>query len=392
MGALTASPDPVHAKLQQTMTPLFPKLVHEIGWWTPHVESTARTYYPWKGSKYGWCQPTNSTNFVTPLPPDDVVPKGLLYIKTHKTSSSTCAGINIGIARHVARRLQQKSVNKNGSALEFGFSLCEHYDQHVFARHKRYLSRNRNESLLWTFVRHPRSRDISYVYFFQVSFRGVSPNDTGTLIDVLATQQSSQTAYIDAGPPMRNNKPKSLVLNPTDAIAHMGESIFEKYDFIGVLERRLESLAVITLLWDLDPTDVIVFSSNQAGTYYARPRTGTCIKIHTANQLHPRIHQYLNSPEYMDQHADFLLYYAADASLDRTIEHLGSERVKGRALLIRQLELLAKRHCSNKVTFECSMDGYRNTLNDCYYEDMGCGYECIDKVMEEFKQGSLSLD
>lgn len=384
-------PRTIHAHIGHAKFHAFPKVVHETGWWTPYVESAARTFHQWYGTKYGWCNPTNRTEVILPEPPEGVAPKGLLYIKSPKTSSSTCAGMNIAISRHVARRLQQQSGSIDGKA---EFTQCEHYDQHSFANHNVHLSRKREESLLWTFVRHPSSRDVSYLYFRHVTAKGVNPNHSDVLIDILAAQQSKQTIYIDAGPNMRKAKLKTLFLNPEDAALRIGKHIFEQYDFIGVLERRLESLAVMTLLWDLDPTDVIVMSAKEAvnGFHTTNTDKTMCSPRQAGTNLHPNVQQYLNSSEYKDRHTDFLLYYAADISLDRTIQFLGSQKVLERARLLYQLEQLAEKKCRDQTLFACSANGTRNAKTNCYFHDFGCGHECIDEVMEAYRQGDVSLD
>lgn len=384
----TLGSDQIQSKIGRTQVPKFPKIVHEIGWWTPHVESTARTFEPWNGPRYSWCHPTSAANIR--LPPN-ATPKGLLYIKSPKTSSSTNVGINLNIAHHVARRLQQE-LGTTGDGTDSGFSQCHHHDAHAFAEHNSYITRNRNESLLWTFVRHPRSRDISHLYFRDVSQLGVNPNDTETLLDALAARQALQSRYIDAGPQIGKLELGRIMRNPQEIVTNLGERIFDKYDFIGVLERRLESLAVMTLLWDLDPTDVIALSAKFAGSYYAFPAIRRCVKLQTAAYVHPKIKEYLNSSDYLDGNADFLLYYAADVSLDRTIEALGPQRVQEIAQLIDQLEQLANRECGDKVIFQCTPDGILNRKNDCVFQDLGCGLECVDEVMEGLRQGTLFLD
>jgi len=52
------------------------------------------------------------------------------------------------------------------------------------------------------------------------------------------------------------------------------------YDFIGVTERFDESLAVMVILFQLEPTDVIVMSVKQSGGYDdAGDETGQCTRI-----------------------------------------------------------------------------------------------------------------
>lgn len=358
------------------------KVKYEIGWWTPFLEQTARTFQPWKGPKYGWCQPSYD-NVMQSLfvPPEGVAPKGLQFIKTPKASSSTCAGVNLAVSQHVARRLE--NIDNQGNL------QCEHYEHHQFAHSLAYRIRNTSESLLWSVIRNPRSRDISNVYFFQVSRAGMDPNDRKALIASLAAERSRQTHYLTAKYKRKIDLPelvpKAIQDHPERVAEFIRDHIIEKYDFIGVTECITESLAVMTLLWDLYPTDVIVLSSKVSGKEgYALTAWQNCSKLQTALDLHPRVKQFMNSSKYMDQNADFLLYYAVNLSLDRTIRSLGSLRVQERATQLRQLQQLADDRCRDKTLFPCSADGTYNANTTCYFDDSGCGQECVNQVMEEY--------
>jgi hypothetical protein len=105
---------------------------------------------------------------------------------------------------------------------------------------------------------------------------------------------------------------------------------------------------------------------------------------------------FLLSPNYVTGHADFLLYAAADVSLDRTIHALGANVVQERAMLIQQLQLLAEERCRSKVIFPCSPDKgvlqIELAKSNCYSNDAGCGYPCVNQVVKEHreKKGMLS--
>jgi hypothetical protein len=157
---------------------------------------------------------------------------------------------------------------------------------------------------------------------------------------------------------------------------------FNFYDFVGITERMEESLAVMTLLWDLDPTDVIVLSVNKSGGF-----DNWCRKIQKAF-LTEGTKEYLMSDHYVSGQFDFLLYYAAEASLDRTIAELGVKIVQERATLIKQLQSLTYERCHDKVISVCSDTGeqqYELAMFNCYVTDAGCGYPCVDRVMKEYR-------
>lgn len=369
---------------------------YELGWWTPLLEQTAGMFRPWNGPKYGWCHPSNSNALHSLIyPPKGVAPKGLLYIKTPKASSSTCAGINAALSHHLAHRVEQERAFPANAGSNDNLQ-CEHYEHHQFAHSLAYRSRNRSESLLWSVVRHPRSRDISSFYFFQVSRAGVDPNNDEAFIHTLSTERSRQTHYLSAKYKKKIDLPellpKTIQANPEGVAEYIHERIIKKYDFIGVTERITESLAVMTLLWDLDPTDVIVLSSKVSGKEgYAHTAWQNCSKLQSATSLNPRIKQFMNSSGYKDKNADFLLYYAVNLSLDRTIESLGSLRVQERVTLLKRLQRLADDNCRDKAIFPCSADGTYNANNTCYFDDSGCGQDCVNTIMEKYKRGNIAL-
>ncbi len=179
----------------------------------------------------------------------------------------------MAIAHHVAKRkftLQNKTN-----------TFCEHYDRHSFHKQKKFAKqRDPRNSRLWTFVRHPAARDISELYHFHVTRRYKDPNnDTEYLLRRLMGFKGKQTRYL------------ALRANDTDVeidseyeirlSTSLRTKLFEKYDFIGLVERMMESLAILTLLWDLDPTDVIVLSSKHANGdgYDGGGYKKTCFKM-----------------------------------------------------------------------------------------------------------------
>jgi hypothetical protein len=174
----------------------------------------------------------------------------------------------------------------------------------------------------------------------------------------------------------------------------MKTNIFDEYDFIGVTERFAESLATMVLLWDLEPTDVIVLSAKQAGGYDDAGDTGRCSKIlRPPRTPSPAVHDYLSNEHAVDN-ADFLLWEAANESLDRTIQQLGKDRVQKVVDEIRNLQTLAEQYCGRKAHFPCNSRGQKQlqlAAKSCYVQDAGCGYKCVYKIMAQYQQGQGSL-
>jgi hypothetical protein len=180
--------------------------------------------------------------------------------------------------------------------------------------------------------------------------------------------------------------PQTVQNNPEATAKLMHRKVFQYYDFIGVTERMDESLAVMTLLWDLDPTEVIVLSSKQAGGYDGGASKHKCTKIAKA-VVTPGVEAYLKSSNYTDGNADLLLYYSAVISLEWTIQALGMDLVRKRASEIHQLRVLANAMCADQAIYPCSDQGelqLKEAEESCYVQDAGCGYKCIDSVLAKY--------
>ena len=87
-----------------------------------------------------------------------------------------------------------------------------------------------------------------------------------------------------------------------------------------------------------------------------------------------------------NNYGDFLLHEAANRSLDMTIERIGRERFEIALKDFRRRLAMVHEQCTLKgrVILPCSDKGVvqneASKLN-CYFEDVGCGNECIDEVV-----------
>ena len=97
--------------------------------------------------------------------------------------------------------------------------------------------------------------------------------------------------------------------------------------------------------------------------------------------------EYLDSDEWRAQnYGDYLLQSVANRSLDLTIERLGRERFNNALAEFYRLRQLEKELCAPFVQFPCSNDGKPQievSEKSCLhrYEDIGCGYRCIDRLL-----------
>jgi hypothetical protein len=163
------------------------------------------------------------------------------------------------------------------------------------------------------------------------------------------------------------------------------EYILNPYHFIGLVERMEESLAVLTLLWNLPLGHVVVLSAKQSGGYDDGIFQRRCVKIQKPpTKVSPLVERYLQT-EFPKHNSDFLLYQMMDQSLDATIQVLGVQRVQQQVQALRRLQRSAQETCSATTTFPCSSNGEKQleaSRTNCYFTDTGCGYPCIDAMLE----------
>jgi len=354
-------------------------------WWTTHLDNLVRTFEPTKNDD--WCIPEKFPTHEWSLVEHDNKARGLIYIKNYKASSSTLEGVSINIAHHVARRKQSSNLRN--------VRPCIHYNRHVF-QDVGALQFRADPSFLWTMVRNPMHRDLSSFYFFEVSRHLVS-DTTENILQSMKNHKSFQTMYLF---PWTAQVGRNIMLNQNPAqiavvVQQMKESILDEYNFIGIVERMDESLAVLVLLLGLEPADVVTLSAKRAGGYDdGEGKYGDCVKIAKQpppSQRPPELQDYLYH-EHAKENADFLLYEAVNRSLDKTIECLGVDKVRATMSEIQKLQKLAEEHCQEAAKFPCSAEGVfqpKLAKQSCYVQDAGCGHACVDSVLARYNAGLL---
>jgi hypothetical protein len=167
--------------------------------------------------------------------------------------------------------------------------------------------------------------------------------------------------------------------------------IIDQYDFLLVAERMIESAVVLALLTGLDVSDVLVRSSKVAG-HNTRNSKG-CFAYSSAaaaTSMSPAILNFTRSKEwrYMN-YADEVLYRAANYSLDLTIQRLGTHRFQTAMRDYQALAMQVYEQCPEPPGCTPGADTARVgqvTEAGCYVEDFGCGYECVDDIVNRNKQ------
>mmetsp|Transcript_32076 Transcript_32076/g.78130 ORF Transcript_32076/g.78130 Transcript_32076/m.78130 type:complete len:367 (-) Transcript_32076:43-1143(-) len=332
-----------------------------------------RTGHPWRkpNEPYSWCTPSPFQNKEIPVIKDEGhIFRGLLYAATPKTSSSTSQGVNV----RIARRLGQRFLSNHHD--------CEHHNNARYLFQKRYVQRDIDRSYLWSLVRDPRRRDLSQVYHFHVSKRNMTTDDD-TIIGALTRLKGYQTMQLHHDPQIKNQLWRDVDIFPIEdqLVEFVDDEVLEKYDFLGVVERMDESLAVLSILLDVTAEDVIVLSAKQSGGYDA---TRDCFHIEKAQRT-PRVEQYFASETFVLFNPDLYLYDAINKKLDRTVESIGLENVQERVETIQVRRKIADEACQSTVVYPCSSEGvpqHEQARQNCYLQDSGCGYPCIDQVFE----------
>jgi hypothetical protein len=349
-------------------------------WWNSQtVEHISRVYRPWNGTRHGWC--ILQTRPI--LKPIEVAKSGavvgLIFVKNPKAASSTAAGITIQMAHNIAAR--KFNVTAGDKPLP-----CAHNWSHPFAFFRGHRLR-KDPSLLWTIVRHPSKRAISGFFHFKVAREGIAPTSQN-MIEHLENGKSTQLSYI-----MKTKwiwDFQKTKLNNKDAAGTVKKYVLDFYDFVAVVERMEESLVVMKILFDLEFRDVIVLSAKQSGGYDFGGLDNACVKIPKALTT-PEVDKYLTHNFTKDNY-DFILYAAANRSLDLTIDELGRRRVETEVREYRMLMKSVEQHCRSKAVFPCSAEGRwqrKASLTSCFAQDSGCGNKCVQQILTKHEQGLL---
>jgi hypothetical protein len=172
-----------------------------------------------------------------------------------------------------------------------------------------------------------------------------------------------------------------------DAVHSTIERVLHDYDFILIQERLEESLVALQLLLGLHTTDILSMPLHTGGSYLFDRHAG-CLELfspptlpHLRNPVSTKtadsetvsqssssssssppltkaLDEYLQSPQwYAQNYGDYVLWGAANASLDRTIGALGQHAFDEALQDFRELQQQVVQVCSKQVVFPCSPNG-----------------------------------
>ena len=298
---------------------------------------------------------------------------GYLFLKPYKTGSSTSSGVNLRIARNVARRMS--SPDGALCSARFDHGPWKDPAATLFGR------RDPTQSFLWTIIREPTERAISLFFHMQVSREGVEPTDS-----------NFQHFLLDVNPHMKydyylHNLPLQPYHPTEDDPVQVANRILESYDFIGVTERMDESFVVLAMLLHLPLSDVLYLSAKTGGGYDdGGGPYGRCSFIRPS-VVSPGMRSFFESDEWQNLvQVDAALHQATNRSLDWTIERLGRSLFEENLAQFRRAQLLAIERCQPVTVFPCDEFGtfHPPETTDCLWKDSGCAMECLDQIASDF--------
>ena len=354
-------------------------LTSQEKWWKTQADAIALPFPTWpRETKYTWCL-------------QHYFPKksGLLFHKLFKTGSSTAASVHLRVAHKVGER-------KNFS------SPCAVFYKHSFSLQNDQRYRKKSRSFLWTILREPTARSVSSYFFYRIGLNGEDFSDESMISYLEATKNIQlvqvrddmyKTSLEVKGGILQNLgglDPRQLE-SPMETVGQqlIQLQVLKAYNFIAILERWDESMVVLQLLLDLEDEDVIVLSSKSAGDWswnWTSGENSTCFRIPKPT-IPRQVKDYLQH-NFTRGNNDFLLYAAANRSLDLTIDKLGRRRVEAMVERHKSLKQLVEEKCRDQVIYPCSKDGHwqAEAYSECYWRDMGCGFKCVDQVLDEARR------
>ena len=299
---------------------------------------------------------------------------GFLFVKNYKVGGSTAAGVQLRLARNVAKRLFPH--------LKAQFCKSRHdHSSPSNVREQEYPNRIRGKSFLWTMVREPTQRAISNFFHFQVSREKKQPTDR-YFQSVLEGDPMYRHHYL------RYGSMRSLGLEwgkeDFDVVWAVNRYLLD-YDFIAVSDRMDESIVALQLLLGLTTGDVLFLNAKNQGGYDDGSVMYGCVYI-VPSFVSPGMNDYFENSPIWKRHSrsDTLLYVAANRSLDLTIEEtIGIETFQNALRKFRHAQQVVRDRCLHNATFPCSSAGEKQTGTDCLAADFGCGTPCIDQVADE---------
>jgi hypothetical protein len=196
---------------------------------------------------------------------------GLLFQRPHKVGSTTLSGMVMRLA-HKYAPLQPKTAWPPYTLQRNETPWCEHRSMHGSAVAYQYALRKRNhQSFLFSILRNPNRRMISYFFHFQVSAYQVVPTDANFRRLLLHHPRDA----------LLQDLSMTLFNRSTDVVnhTHLVEAVINDYDFIAILERFDESLVALKMILNLSFDDILYVKDRSEGTFTNGFKSRPCMYL-----------------------------------------------------------------------------------------------------------------
>jgi hypothetical protein len=307
---------------------------------------------------------------------------GFLFLKAFKTGSSTSSGVNLRMARNVARRHQQQQDDKDNN----DFEICRSRFDHAWAS-ERYATRKVDDSFLWSVIRSPAQRLVSQFFHFKVSRNKMEPSDQNFIEYIRSSAKDAQNNmvydyYLGALSTVHYKPGKSTSISQKVETANR---ILTDYDFIGITERMDESFVALSMLNGLALADIIYLKAKGKGGFDdGGGRDGNTCTYIWPSFVSDGMQDFFETEEWKEMiHWDSVLYQAANRSLDLTIDQLGRPEFEQELAKYQHAKQIVHDRCLPVTVFPCSAGGKVSRQTDCIWRDSGCGMSCMDQISTE---------
>jgi len=278
-------------------------------------------------------------------------PQNIVYIKVHKTGSSTFGGV---IRRIAARHNLTGTSSREWISKEPGI-WANHYKRGELRKKINLL---KLQSFFITTLRDPAARCLSEINHFKVS-RGQMKLDTGAKIRIFSNRCNSyQFDYI------RDKGDLSVV------------DVLQSYDFIAISERFDESLVLLKYTLHLDWGDILYLKAKSEGSMDDKNKM--ILPYKKLNEEDEELKNFVEN-EWKETNTDYSLYNAALQRLENQIESTPSFWYDLK--YFKKISKEAQIYCFTAAQYDQS-----KTLQsqfECYWKDSGCGVKCLNGFLTE---------
>lgn len=280
------------------------------------------------------------------------------YVKVSKTGSSTVGGVMRRIAaRHGLYGVDTDKVKRNSREFFEPVVLPNHGHELIKMDKIKGLAL-KAPVLHVTWVREPVERALSEYYHFEVSRKGASADSNAISTMLMSMNGGKELKYVQTG---REQDPEVVV---------------KEYDFVGITERMDESMLALKHVLRLPSLcDILYVSAKNSSGPAHTDDVGRVFVPHVPLSQQPHdVQQVAASRGFREKIApDVRLYTAANAALDEQIRKIGAD--------VFAQELSAYQEWMGKAKAECAgATSLTGRSSDCYWNDNGCAYECLDQM------------